>query len=151
MSRFLIMRKRKEFKLNSPVIVRSGLEKKVGDDLIDRKVGFSYEANTYQWREILPRAECTSCGEKGTSFLVRSYTPDFFLSNGVILEVKGRFTSKDRKIAAAMKDQHPELDIRMVFSKDNWLNRNHKNRYSDWCRSKGIKFVIGKVPEEWVL
>ena len=142
-------RPRKRWKVRGDEL-RSGLEAKIATQLINDKVDYTYETESFMWLERLPRAQCTHCGSKKSCFVERSYTPDFFLPNGVILEVKGKFTSRDRKIAAAMKEQYPDLDIRMVFEKDNWLNKNHKNRYSDWCKSKGIDYCLMKVPESWL-
>lgn len=134
---------------SAPVQMNSGLEVRVAEDLHERGVKFTYESESFNWVEELPRAFCGTCGTK-RCFVHRSYTPDLFLSSGIILEIKGNFTSHDRKIAAAMKTQHPELDIRMVFQRDNWLTRRRKTKYSDWCDSKGIKYCVGKVPEEWL-
>lgn len=130
--------------------VRSKLEMLVLTDLVNKGVDFEYEAESYVWLEKLPRAFCAACGEKAV-FVERSYTPDVFLSNGIIVEVKGIFTSHDRKIAAAMQEQHPNLDIRMVFQRDNKLSRSSSTRYSTWCEKKGIKCAIAKIPEEWVI
>lgn len=129
--------------------VRSGFEQRVGIRLLELGVPFEYERQSFKWLEKLSRAECRQCGAK-EAYVERSYTPDFFLANGTIIEVKGNFTSKDRKIAAAMKEQHPDINIVLLFDKDNWLNRNQKNRYSDWCKTKGITCAVGDIPEEWL-
>ena len=47
--------------------------------------------------------------------IAHNYTPDFVLSNGVILETKGYWDDEDRRKMRNIKQQHPELDIRMVF------------------------------------
>ena len=53
-----------------------------------------------------------------------SYTPDFVLHNGIILEAKGRFISSDRAKHLLIKEQHPDYDIRFVFQRaSNRLNR----------------------------
>ena len=142
------MRRRKQHHCGN-VEVKSGLEAKIGNWLTKRGVDWCYEKSSFPWEERLPRAYCKECDTK-ICYVARSYTPDFFLNNGVIFEVKGRFTSKDRKIAAAMKEQHPALDIRMVFDKNDWLNKAHKNRYGDWCDSKGILWCAGFPPEDWI-
>lgn len=130
--------------------VRSKLEMLVLTDLLNRGVDFTYETQSFVWLEKLPRAFCAACGDKA-AFVERSYTPDVFLPNGIIVEVKGIFTSHDRKIAAAMKEQYPELDIRLVFQRDNKLSRASTTRYSTWCEKKGIKWAISKIPMEWIL
>lgn len=130
--------------------VRSKFESTVGNDLLERGVEFDYERESYLWMEKVTRAQCTECGGK-QCYQERSYTPDFFLPNGIIVEAKGIFTSHDRKIAAAMQEQYPNLEIRLLFQRNNWLTRQHKSTYGDWCDRKGIRWAVGKVPEDWLL
>ena len=79
----------------------------------------------------------------------RKYTPDFFLPNGIIIETKGKWSVEDRKKMVTVLEQNPELDIRMLFQYDNKLNKNAKQHYSQWCDRRGIKYAVGKIPEEW--
>ena len=60
---------------------RSNSENKTYCFLKENKVSFTYETLTikYEWLES------------------KKYIPDFILSNGIILEVKGRFVLDDRK------------------------------------------------------
>ena len=46
----------------------------------------------------------------------KSYTPDFPIEKSFIVETKGNFNSADRKKHKLIKAQHPEYDIRFVFS-----------------------------------
>ena len=46
------------------------------------------------------------------------YIPDFVLDNGIIIETKGLFTSEDRRKHIEVQKQHPELDIRFVFTNE---------------------------------
>ncbi|MDE3021871.1 MAG: endonuclease I [Pseudomonadota bacterium] len=81
----------------------------------------------------------------------RRYTPDFELPNGIIVETKGRFTSDDRKKHLLIKAQHPEKDIRFVFSRSTTkLNKTSKTSYADWCRKYGFLFADKKIPIDWV-
>lgn len=90
---------------------------------------------------------------------VKTYTPDFVLSNGVIVETKGRFDAADRVKHLALKQQYPDLDIRLVFQYDNPLTSHRLKkkvkkpqkvqRYSTWCQREGIPFAIGTIPKEW--
>jgi hypothetical protein len=89
----------KQFKAALKHGYRSGLEIKVKDYLKEKKVKFKYEAIKIEWEDLM----------------YRTYTPDFILQNGIIIEVKGRFTSDDRRKHVAIKKQHPDLDIRFVF------------------------------------
>ena len=77
---------------------RSGLEKKLSDELKALNVKFSYESLKIEWEDLA----------------YRTYTPDFILDNGIIIESKGMFTAMDRRKHIAIKRQHPKLDIRFV-------------------------------------
>jgi len=85
---------------------RSGLEDRISEQLTGLSVPFKYE-------EFKIRYEVNE---------VRSYTPDFELPNGIIIESKGRFVAADRKKHLLVQKQHPSLDIRFVFS-------NSRGRY----------------------
>lgn len=82
-------------------------------------------------------------------FTTHLYTPDFILENGIILEVKGYFAADDRAKLKALKEFYPELDIRLVFKKDNKIHKRSSMRYSDWCKKHNFKYAIGEIPEEW--
>jgi len=82
--------------------------------------------------------------------VTRKYNPDFFLPNNIIIETKGKWTLEDRKKMVNVIEQNPKLDIRMLFQFDNKLNRNAKQRYSEWCDKRGIKYAIGQIPDEWI-
>jgi hypothetical protein len=90
---------------------------------------------------------------------VHIYKPDFVLPNGIIVEVKGRFTSLDRAKHKLVKKHHPELDIRFVFGWNNKLNKSSLTRYSDWCDQHGFKYaivatynkkILASVPQAWL-
>jgi len=91
---------------------------------------------------------CSNCDGR-TIYKRATYTPDFLLPNGLFVESKGKFTSKDRKIAMAMLKQWPKVKYRMLFMRDNKLSKNSNTRYSDWCNQNGVKYAIGLVPKEW--
>lgn len=79
------------------------------------------------------------------------YVIDYELPNGVILEVKGKFTASDRAKHKLIKEQHPELDVRFVFMRDNTLNKNSDTTYSEWATKYGFPWCIGpKVPKQWL-
>tara|TARA_R110000744_G_scaffold380420_1_gene501149 strand:- start:458 stop:859 length:402 start_codon:yes stop_codon:yes gene_type:complete len=81
----------------------------------------------------------------------RTYTPDFRLSNGVIVETKGRFIPSDRSKHLLVKEQHPELDIRFVFSNSNQrLSKTSKQTYGGWCERHGFLYASGLIPVEWM-
>lgn len=80
----------------------------------------------------------------------RTYTPDFRLPNGIIVETKGRFTTEDRQKHLWVKSSHPELDIRFVFSNSrSRIRKGSPTTYSDWCLKNGFKFADKLIPEAW--
>jgi hypothetical protein len=116
-------------------VKRSGFEDLVAANLKALGVPFDYE-------------------EKKISYVKEhSYIVDFDLKNGIIIESKGWFMPKDRKKHLDIKKQHPDLDIRFIFQRDNKLNRKTETRYSDWCKKHGFKYVVslkGEVPKDWI-
>ena len=87
--------------------------------------------------------------------IMANYTPDFpiTLSDGhiVYLEVKGYFSVDDRRKMQAVFECYPDLDIRMVFDKDNKLNKNAKMTYGGWCDKRGIKWTtLQNLTKEWL-
>jgi hypothetical protein len=115
---------------------RSGLESKVSAQLEGLGVAYEYEKLKlkYQVNEV------------------RTYTPDFkILSNGIIVETKGRFVAADRKKHLLIKQQHPFLDIRFVFSNSNAkINKGSPTSYADWCNKHGFMWADKLIPEEWL-
>jgi hypothetical protein len=83
----------------------------------------------------------------------KKYLPDFVLPNGIIVEVKGRFTLEDRKKHMFLKETHPDLDVRFVFDNPKKkLNKGGKSTYADWCLKNGFQFTSlaeVSVVEKW--
>jgi len=79
------------------------------------------------------------------------YSPDFILPNGVILEAKGYFKPEDRRKMLAVKKQHPELDIRLVFQAPyNTLSKKSKTTYAMWAEKNGFLWAIyNDIPLTW--
>jgi len=114
---------------------RSGLEKKLADELKVLKVKFTYESLKIEWEDLA----------------YRTYTPDFVLNNGIIIESKGMFTAADRRKHLAIKRQHPKLDIRFVFENSRRkLRKGAKSTYGEWCYKYGFLYTSRVIPEEWL-
>ena len=114
---------------------RSGLEETVSEQLTGLGVRFTYESMKIHYRVDE----------------VKKYTPDFVLPNGIIVETKGRFTTADRKKHLLIKEQHPEFDIRFVFSNSRAkLNKGAKSSYGDWCDKHGFLYADKTIPQEWI-
>jgi hypothetical protein len=81
----------------------------------------------------------------------RTYTPDFVLQNGIIIETKGRFMAADRRKHIAIKKQHPKLDIRFVFTNSKAkLSKGAKSSYAEWCIKNGFRYYDRIIPEDWL-
>ena len=108
---------------------------KISDYLKELDIPVVYEAIKIEWEDLM----------------YRTYTPDFVLPNGIIIESKGRFTQADRRKHIEIKKQHPKLDIRFVFSNANSrLYKGAKSRYSDWCNKYGFKWSHRLIPKDWL-
>ena len=82
---------------------------------------------------------------------VSKYTPDFELPNGIIIESKGRFITADRQKHILIKDQHPELDIRFVFSNSRArISKRSTTTYGMWCEKHGFKYADKEIPDTWI-
>ena len=69
----------------------------------------------------------------------------------IFVETKGRLTTADRKKMKLIKEQHPNLDIRILFQRDNFLYKGSKTKYSQWAESVGYIWAVGKeVPKAWL-
>lgn len=115
---------------------RSGLEETNCDRL--KSLGVSYEYETLTVSYVQPVKP-------------RRYTPDIILPNGIIIETKGRFVTADRQKHLLVQDQHPDLDIRFVFSNPNTrISKQSQTTYARWCEAKGFKFAKLHIPIEWI-
>jgi hypothetical protein len=114
---------------------RSGLEVKVAKQLEEAGVKFEYETTKIKYRVEEDR----------------TYTPDYLLPNGIIVETKGRFVLEDRKKHLLVKSQHPHLDIRFVFTNSKTkIRKGSPTSYADWCNKNGFTFSDKLIPKEWL-
>ena len=86
----------------------------------------------------------------------KKYTPDFPIKKSFIVEAKGLFNSKDRKKHRLIKEQHPNYDIRFVFSNSKTkIGKKSKTTYAKWCELFGFKYhcvqsTKSTFPNEWL-
>ena len=79
-----------------------------------------------------------------------NYTPDFLLSNGILIEVKGYFEPEDRTKLLQVKKQHPALDLRIVFQNARQkLSKTSTTTVADWCDKYGFPWAEKRIPDEW--
>lgn len=70
-----------------------------------------------------------------------------------MIESKGLWDRTSRAKMALVIEQNPDRDIRMLFMRNNRINKAAKMTYGDWCDKRGIKWAVslkGEVPEEWL-
>ena len=85
------MRKKRKKKRSSPTSrYRSGFEQTLANQLKRSGVAFEYETIKLEYRKVA------------------TYTPDFILPNGIIIEAKGVWTVEDRAKHLLVREQHPE-------------------------------------------
>ena len=102
-------------------IGRSGLERKFANFLQESGLSFLYESRRIPY------------------IIQRQYVPDFELSNGILIETKGRFTSEDRSKIRRVVQDDPKLVLILVFSRPyNTLSKKSRTTYGDWCTKNSI-------------
>jgi hypothetical protein len=113
---------------------RSGLEGQVAKQLTASGNQWTYESQSFDL--LIPR----------------SYTPDFFLDNGVVLEVKGYFDAEDRRLIKLFREQHPDVDLRMVLQKPHQkLTKTGRMTYATWCERYSVPWCEGSlIPKSWL-
>lgn len=115
---------------------RSGFEHKISEQLEQQNINPLYETTVVKY--TIPARDS-------------KYTVDFTLPNGILVETKGRWMPDDRKKHLLVKEQHPELDIRIVFqSAKSKLRKGSKTTYADYCNKHGIKWAEKTIPQSWI-
>ena len=122
---------------------RSGLEDKIAANLQAAKVNYTYEELVINY--IIPARKAR-------------YTPDFVIAaedsatgKPLIIEGKGRWLTKDRHKALLIQDQHPDLDIRLVFSRSkSRISKGSSTTYAMWCEKYGFQYADETIPTSWL-
>jgi hypothetical protein len=84
-----------------------------------------------------------------------TYLPDFKLPSNdggfFYIEAKGIWAVEDRQKHLLIREQHPELDIRFVFSNQNAkLYKNSPTSYAQWCEKHGFLYAHKAIPDSWL-
>ena len=126
---------RKKKKKSSPTSkYRSGFEQTLANQLQRSGVAFEYETIKLEYQKVA------------------TYTPDFILPNGIIIEAKGLWTVEDRTKHLLVREQHPHLDIRLVFMNAfNKIRKGSNTTYARWCEKKNILYANKQIPKQWLL
>lgn len=108
--------------------LRNKFERRISDELKSLKLKVSYET------------------EKLPYILRRNYIPDFIVKTKagkkIYIEAKGYLRPEHKSKLVAVKQQHPDIDLRIVF-----YSMSKKN--SNWAIKHKIPYAIGTVPKDW--
>jgi len=108
---------------------RNKFEKKLERQIKRAKVPYEYES------------------ERIAYILARDYIPDFIVHTPlgkVYIEAKGYLRPEHKAKMVAVKKQHPEKDIRILFYAPN-------KKYEKWAIKNGFKYAFSTIPEDWLL
>lgn len=128
--------------------LRSGLERRHYEQLKESGIKFEYEAEKIEYRRRVVKGVC-KCGNTDV-YQRKIYIPDWTLENGIRLESKGRLTSQDRAKLVAVKQQYPDLDLRIIFGANNKINKHKAKRYMEWAAEHGFRAAVGDIPKSWL-
>jgi len=137
----MFRQKFKRVRISNKVELKSGLEEVVYNYLKKQKIHFTYEGMKITF---------------DVPTFKKTYTPDFPINNSFIVEAKGAFNSQDRKKHKLIKAQHPELDIRFVFSNSKTkIGKKSQTTYGKWCELFKFKYHCVQstklpFPQEWL-
>ncbi|MTA41159.1 MAG: endodeoxyribonuclease [Actinobacteria bacterium] len=106
---------------------KSGLEMQLDESLKQNGIDSEYEAHVISY--VIPESK-------------HKYHPDFRIvkSDGteIFLETKGRWLLADRKKMKLIKEQYPNLDIRIIFQNaDSRISKNSKTTYGQIATKLG--------------
>jgi len=114
-----------------------------GEFLTKKKIKFEYETEKLEYT------------------ITANYIPDFIVTTKsgkkIYIETKGNGRSWDgasRRKLIAVRSQHPEKDIRIVFWSDGKFGATRKDgtrqTQSGWAEKNGFKWAIREIPESWL-
>lgn len=126
---------------------RSKFEREFARDLIARGIEYEYESWVLPYYLPVPGGVCSKCScSEVVSF--KRYTPDFWLPRqGVWVETKGKFSSKDRTKMKAIVTQYPKDTFIMVFQRNNRLSKTSPMTYGEWCDKHGILWCLDTLSD----
>ena len=117
------------------MLYRSGYEEQVSSYLSSIKVKAEYENVKLKYTK--PATNHT-------------YTPDFELPNGILVECKGYIDADTFLKMKFVISQNPDKDIRMCFQNpNNKIRKGSKTTYAMKCDKLGIKWGTIQDLEKW--
>ena len=109
---------------------KSGLERKFAELLLKYNVKAEYEAKRFEFVRMA------------------HYTPDWKVSDSLFIETKGYFSPRNRGDLLSFREQHPSIEIFLVFSApNNRLTSKSKTTYAEWADRHNFRWCsISKFP-----
>jgi predicted nuclease of restriction endonuclease-like RecB superfamily len=102
---------------------KSGLERDFAELLVKHGVSAEYEATRFEF------------------IRVGHYTPDWKVSDSLYIETKGYFSPRNRGDLLSFREQHPNVEIFLVFSApNNRLTSKSKTTYAEWADRHGFRW-----------
>ncbi len=124
-------------------IYRNKFERLTAEQLTDKSVEFSYETE---------RIRYTVEGNYIPDFKIRTAT-----GKTIYVETKGNgrsFDGQARRKLRAVQEQHPDIDLRIVFYTDGKCGPKRKDgtymRQMEWAAKYGFKAAVRDIPQEWL-
>lgn len=116
---------------------RSGLETRTAKHLDDLGIDYAYEP--FKVPYVQPAKN-------------RTYTPDFVLwHNGIVIDTKGRWETADRQKFKMLREQLPDLDLRLVFSNPlTRIGKKSPTTYGMYATKIGCAFAKETIPQAWI-
>ena len=121
--------------------MRSKFEENVAKAFKQKKIKFEYEPEVVRF--VQPAKP-------------RKYTPDWRITTKagdvLLVETKGKLTVADRQKFVWLKEQHPTMNLVLLFMNASVkLRKNSPTSYGEWATKKGFKWIDWKkgFPKEW--
>lgn len=122
---------------------RNKFEAKTGETLDGKNISFEYETEKLEYT------------------VSAKYIPDFIITTKsgrkIYVETKGNgrsFDGPSRRKLIAVKSQHPDKDIRIVFYSDGKIGPTRKDgtrlTQGAWATKNGFTYAIKEIPDEWL-
>jgi hypothetical protein len=116
--------------LKTKIRIRNKFEARINAQLRRAKVEYQYESEYISY------------------VLARRYLPDFPIitksGKKIYIETKGHLRREDKAKLIAVKKQHPDIDLRIVFYSFN-------SQYVHWAEKHKFIYAIERIPKEWLI
>jgi len=131
------------------MVIRTKLQQDIYDALTKARIPFYYRETAQRGEEVALLVDLPDRSR------ANRFYPTFIVTcddgTRVVLQQKGRFVTADRQKLRLLKQQHPTVEFRMIFSNSaQRISSTSATKYSDWCERFGIAYCDGKPSQEWI-